>query len=187
MHALVFVLITAAAADAGPLEAVPPAQVAPAAQPSALGVTDWRADAPTSLEHDELGAGEELNLGWTLFRTALVLGIVVALAYLTLNVGLRRLMGIKSIPGASGVVSVLERIPLDQKRVLFVVKAANEVLLIGGSDLSLSLITKLDPAEVEKLKAPPSPPLQLSPFLQKLLGRKEAPPAPPPSDSRSTS
>ncbi len=119
-------------------------------------------------------AAEEFSLGWTLLRTMIVLAMVVALAYLTLNVGLRRLLGIRSPVGTS-VVTVLERVALDQKRSLFVVEAGGEVLLIGGADSALTLITKLDRKEVDKLRAAlPSSPVQLSPFLRKLLGRKEA-------------
>ena len=120
-------------------------------------------------------AAEEFSVGWTLFRTILVLAIVVALAYLTLNIGLRRLLGIRA-PVGTAVVTVLERVALDQKRSLFVVEAGGEVLLIGGGDNALTLITKLDRAEVEKLRVPPAAAVQLSPFLRKLLGRKEAPP-----------
>jgi flagellar biogenesis protein FliO len=79
------------------------------------------------------------------------------------------------------MVTVLERVPLDQKRSLFVVEAAGEVLLVGGGDGSLSLISKLDRAEVDKLRAAAASsrgPAQLSPFLQKLLGRKDVPPPP---------
>ncbi len=116
--------------------------------------------------------GEDLNLGWTLVRTALVLGIVVSLIYLTLNVGLRKLLGIK--PATShGLVTVLERVTLDQKRALFVVRAGSEVLLLGGSDSNLELITKLDPAEVERLQSQPAAPLTMSPLLQKLLGARK--------------
>lgn len=123
-------------------------------------------------------AAEDLNLGWTLARTMLVLAMVIALAWLTLNVGLRRLMGIRPTVGTN-LVSVLERVTLDQKRSLFVVEAAGEILLVGGGDGSLSLISKLDRAEVDKLRAAnPNQPVQLSPLLQKLLGRKDAPPPP---------
>lgn len=127
-------------------------------------------------------AAQDLDLGWTLVRTMMVLGLVVALAWLTLNVGLRKLLGIKPSLGTS-VVTVLERVPLDQKRSLFVVEAAGEVLLVGGGDSGLSLISKLDRAEIDKLRAAQATasPIQLSPFLQKLLGRKEAPPPPPAS------
>ena len=116
--------------------------------------------------------GEDLNLGWTLFRTALVLGIVVSLIYLTLNVGLRRLLGIK--PSTThGLVTVLERVTLDPKRALFVVRAGSEVLLLGGSDSNLELITKLNPADVERAQTQPAAPLTMSPLLQKLLGARK--------------
>lgn len=128
-------------------------------------------------------AAEEFSLGWTLVRTLIALAMVVALAYLMLNVGLRRLMGIRAPVGTS-VVTVLERVALDQKRSLFVVEAGGEVLLIGGGDSALSLIAKLDRAEVAKLRSTPPAPLQLSPFLRKLLGRKETPPPPAPDPGR---
>lgn len=112
----------------------------------------------------------------------LVLAMVIGLAWLTLNVGLRRLLGIRPTVGTH-LVSVLERVTLDQKRSLFVIEAAGEILLVGGGDGALSLIAKLDRAEVDKLRTvSPSQPIQLSPFLQKLLGRKDsAPPTPPPA------
>ncbi len=114
----------------------------------------------------------------TLFRTLLVLAIVLGLVYVSLNYGLRRLMGLRGLPtGRSTLVKVIERIPLDPKRSLFVVQAAGEYLLIGGGDDGLNLLGKLDAAEVERvldqqLKQAP----QISPFLQKLLSRKGATP-----------
>jgi flagellar protein FliO/FliZ len=114
----------------------------------------------------------EMNLGWTLLRTLLVLGIVVGLAWLTLNVGLRKLLGIRPVVGTR-LVTVLERVTLDQKRSLFVVQVADEYLLLGGSDQSLGLITKLDAKAVAPLKASAPPPVQLSPLLKKLLAKKE--------------
>lgn len=131
----------------------------------------------------EPAPAEELNLGWTLVRTVLVLGIVILSVYLTLNFGLRRLLGIAAVPRGPGVVQVMERIPLDQKRAMFVIKAAGEYLLIGGGDGALQLIAKLDPAEVEKLHPQRPPSLTLSPLLQKLLKRREAPAPPAPGDN----
>jgi flagellar biogenesis protein FliO len=130
-------------------------------------------------------AAEELNLGWALVRTIVVLGIVVALAYLSLNVGLRRLMGLGPAAGRKGLVTVIERVPLDQKRSLYVVKAGDEVLLLGSSELSLSFLTKLDPGVLQALDPASAGAPQMSPFLQKLLGRKDAPPpaGPPPASS----
>jgi flagellar protein FliO/FliZ len=121
-------------------------------------------------------AAEELNLGWALVRTIVVLGIVVAFAYLSLNVGLRRLMGLGPAAGRRGLVTVIERVPLDQKRSLYVVRAGDEVLLLGSSELNLSFLTKLDPKVLQALEPSASGAPQMSPFLQKLLGRKDAPP-----------
>jgi flagellar protein FliO/FliZ len=143
---------------------------------------------PTDAKGYGLDGGAEPEpsegMGWVLVRTVVVLGLVVGLVYLVLNVGLRRLMGIKGIGlpgGAQPLVAVMQRIPLDPKRSLFVVKAAGEYLLVGGGDGSLTLISKLDAeavARFEREQSTPSAPL-VSPFLQKLLSRKGG--SPPPS------
>lgn len=118
---------------------------------------------------------EPESMGWMLLRTVLVLGAVVASIYLTLNVGLRRLMGLQgATPGRQTVVSVVERLPLDPKRALFVVKAADEYLLVGGGESGLQLLSKLDTEAVERIRAqrPQTNVVPLSPFLQKLLSRR---------------
>lgn len=110
-------------------------------------------DAAPPAPMDAADAATELDVGWTLVRTLVALGMVVALAYLTLNVGLRRLLGLKGLGGAR-IVTVLERVALDPKRALFVVEAAGEVLLVGGGDGGLTLLTKLDAASVRRLREP---------------------------------
>ena len=178
---LVFISLTSAPtvwADERPVAPL----TAPVPEVSVPQLTALPVDEPGRLAEPEIPrseppelAAEEFSLGWTLLRTMIVLAMVVALAYLTLNVGLRRLLGIRAPIGTS-VVTVLERVTLDQKRSLFVVEAGGEVLLIGGGDSALTLITKLDRTEVDKLRsAAPSSPVQLSPFLRKLLGRKTVP------------
>ncbi|WP_254627652.1 flagellar biosynthetic protein FliO [Myxococcus sp. CA040A] len=118
---------------------------------------------------------EPESMGWMLIRTLLVLGAVVASIYLTLNVGLRRLMGLQgAVPGKQTVVTVVERLTLDPKRALFVVKAADEYLLVGGGEAGLQLLSKLDSEAVERIRAqrPQTNVVPLSPFLQKLLSRR---------------
>lgn len=114
------------------------------------------------------------SLGWMLLRTLVVLALVVALIYLTLNWGLRKLMGVKGVPGqGSGVVKVMERIPLDPKRTLFVVQVADEYLLLGGGEGAVSLLAKIDRETMEKIASDrANRPQALSPFLQKLLTRR---------------
>jgi flagellar protein FliO/FliZ len=107
---------------------------------------------------------------------------VLGAVYLTLNHGLRRLMGVRAVPlGAEPLVRVVERIPLDPKRSMFVVQAAGEYLLIGGGEQGLSLLGKLDSDEVERLLGARRQAASIqSPFLQKLLSRKAGPPPPEP-------
>ena len=170
MHALLLAALLAAPALPGSA----PAATAPAAQaPAAPAPVVPEPELPRA-EPPE-GAGGELDLGWTLVRTAVVLGLVIALVYLTLNVGLRRLMGLKGL-GGPGVVKVLERVPLDQRRTLYLVEAAGEVLLVGASDGSLGLITRLDAAEVARRRQGQPGGVQASPLLEKLL-RTRPPPA----------
>lgn len=159
-------------ADDGGATAEPAGDAAPRADRGA-DRPQWETQAPSQLEGEE-----ELSMGWTLVRTLLVLGIVVMSIYVSLNFGLRRLMGIKAPMGARGaVVEVLERVALDQRRSLFVIKAANEYLLVGGADTSVQLVAKLDAAEVEKARvAAPAAPLTMSPLLKKLLGRRPGDP-----------
>jgi flagellar biogenesis protein FliO len=123
---------------------------------------------------------EPESLGWMLTRTLLLFGGVLASIYLTLNVGLRKLMGLQGVPmGRPSVVSVLERVPLDQRRTLFVLKAADEYLLVGGGESGLQLLSKLDTEAVERIRSerPPAKVVSLSPFLQKLLARRDATPS----------
>jgi len=120
---------------------------------------------------------EPESLSWMLLRTLLVFGGVLATIYLTLNVGLRKLMGLQGVPvGRPAVLSVVERLPLDQRRTLFVLKAADEYLLVGGGEGGLQMLSKLDTAAVERIRSerPPSNVVFLSPFLQKLLARRNA-------------
>lgn len=158
-----------------------PAQAASegAAGTTATGSTSALDGSKPSWETD---SPENESLGWTLFRTVVVLGLVLGIIYLTLNYGLRRLMGLRPVGGGGRepLVAVMERIPLDPKRSMFVLKAAGEYLLVGGGEGSLNLICKLDPAEVARIeaaRASTSP--SISPFLQKLLSRRGG--SPPPS------
>ncbi|MBN1208247.1 MAG: flagellar biosynthetic protein FliO [Myxococcaceae bacterium] len=147
---------------------VAPAQAAAPAVALADELPDPFATAPMAPEEPE-------GLGWTLVRTLLLLLAVLGCIYLTLNVGLRRLMGLQGVSaGRQSLVTVVERVPLDQRRTLFVLKAADEYLLVGGGETGLQLLSKLDTQAVERIRAerPPANVVPLSPFLQKLLSRR---------------
>ncbi|QSQ28258.1 flagellar biosynthetic protein FliO [Pyxidicoccus parkwayensis] len=177
------VLAQAPSAPAQPAVAPAPVAAAPSkSEPATAGPVAKAAPASSDPFDDPSigapeGAGEtqDESVGWMLLRTLLVLGAVVASIYLTLNVGLRKLMGLQAVSsGSQPLVSVVERLPLDQRRSLFVVKAADEYLLVGGGEAGLQLLSKLDSEAVERIRAQRPQPnaVSLSPFLQKLLSRR---------------
>lgn len=166
----------APAAQAPSAVQAPAAAQAPTAEPAPSrqeAIADELVDpnAPPGMQ------AEPESLSWMLLRTLLVFGGVLASIYLTLNVGLRKLMGLQGVPvGRPSVLSVVERLPLDQRRTLFVLKAADEYLLVGGGESGLQLLSKLDTEAVERIRSerPPANVVSLSPFLQKLLARRNA-------------
>jgi flagellar protein FliO/FliZ len=186
-------VVAQAPAPAQPAAAAPapaPAPVAAppvAAPPTASAPASPTAASPQSELPDPFAAQppppeEQESLGWTLVRTLLLLAAVLAMIYLTLNVGLRRLMGLQSVGmGRQPVVTVVERVALDQRRTLFVLKAADEYLLVGGGEGGLQLLSKLDTQAVERIRAESPRPsaLPISPFLQKLLSRRSGSSTPP--------
>src|SRR5437868_508679 len=145
------------------LAAEPASPVPPASEKTEAPKLDLRGDAPRAQTPagrpteappipppevpDEIAKGSDESVGYMLLRTIVVLGMVVMLAYVSLNWGLRRMLGLKVPALGSSVVSVIERVPLDQRRSVFLIKAGSEYLLVGGSEASLSLLSKLDTQE----------------------------------------
>lgn len=163
-----------AAAPSSPSAEAP----APAATPAAAPVVTAPpgSNLPDPFETQQQQTEEPESMGWMLVRTVALLLAVLASIYLTLNVGLRKLMGLQGVgTGRQSLVSVVERVPLEQRKTLFVVKAADEYLLVGSGEQGLQLISKLDTQAVERIRSerPPSTNvIPLSPFLQKLLSRR---------------
>lgn len=167
----------AAVQPPAPAPEAPSAGPATAAPPAAPATVLPGSDLPDPFVSPVVPQEDPESLGWSLVRTVLLLLAVLASIYLTLNVGLRRLMGLQGVGvGRKQLVSVVERVPLDQRRVLFVLKAADEYLLVGSGEGGLQLLSKLDTQAVERIQAERSQPaanvVHMSPFLQKLLSRR---------------
>ncbi len=82
------------------------------------------------------------SLAAALAQTLVTLAAVCALAWWVLRWAARR--GVGRSP--AGVVTVLDRVALDPRRTLFVVRVGGKVLLLGGGDGGLSVLTEIDPA-----------------------------------------
>ena len=117
-----------------------------------------------------------------LVRTLVVLALVVVGIYLVLNVGLRRLMGMSGRMGwQPGVMKVVERLSIEPRRSLYVVEAAGEYFLVGAAESGLTMLTKLDSAEVKRIqgeKGGPGKPGGFAPFLERWKTRSGGQPPP---------
>lgn len=176
-HLLVVALLLAplaahAEVAPAPAPAAPDAAAAPTAPSAAPAAqTPSRADSLVDPAPAPEVPGE--GTGYLLFKTLVVLGLVVAIIYLTLNVGARKLLRLG--PQAGALVKVLDRVALEPKKSVLVVQVAGEFMLLGSSEGSLSFLTKLDGPAVERALAER---LQQAPqvgFLERLntLARKE--------------
>lgn len=109
--------------------------------------------------------------GVALLQTLLALAAVCILAWVVLRWSARRGLGI----GGRGRVRVIERVPLDARRALYLVEVGERVLLIGAGDGGApALLAELDPGE---LPPPPAPPPSLTELLRRVGGPK--PKSPP--------
>ncbi|MGI5863681.1 MAG: flagellar biosynthetic protein FliO [Myxococcales bacterium] len=161
---LVAALPAGAAGQEGPGSVAQPAAAevnrpaSPGGDPSASGSLDLSrpADAaragPDDLDDRPQWAepGTGVSLLGSLVRMLVVLAVVVAIIYLTLNFGLRRLV---QVPGRASVVTVHERIALEPKKSVYVVEAAGEYLLVGVGEGEVNLLGQLDKARVEEALA----------------------------------
>jgi len=153
----------------------------PVSSDAGQGVLTQPEDFPTfDAKHaDEMARADE-STGWVVLSWLLALGIVVLSIYLSLHFGLRKLMGLKGFSGGRGrLLSVVEKLPLDPRKSLYVVKAANDYWVVGVADESMSHIGSLPRDEVDALrKQAESQEVVLSPLLEKILTRKKKTPPP---------
>ncbi len=90
--------------------------------------------------------------GIALLQTLLALGAVCVLAWVVLRWAARRGVGVGP---SRGRIRVIERIPLDPRRALYLVKVGDRILLVGaGEGGAPALLTEVDPSELPPAKAP---------------------------------
>jgi len=118
------------------------------------------------------------SYGGLLLRTLLALVVVLALAWVLLRWGMRRLL-----PGGAGgrPLRVVARVPLDGRRAAVLVEAAGRYLLLGVGEGSVTLLTELAPEAVAQALAAEAAarPRRFADVLKERMSRP-SPPSPPP-------
>lgn len=113
-----------------------------------------------------------------LIQMVFMLGAVVAFAYLVLGKLLPRFFGMSEAGRRAmlaaptrGVVEVIDRLPLDPRRALLVVRVGGDYFLVGLAGENMSLLSRLDDSE---LNLPAEKPLEpkLATRFQRLLERR---------------
>ncbi|HEY5921080.1 MAG TPA: flagellar biosynthetic protein FliO [Kofleriaceae bacterium] len=93
------------------------------------------------------GAAAGASYGDLLITSLLVLGAVCVAAYIAVRV-FGRLIATGRARGAH-LLDVVARVPLEPRRSLYVVEVAGKTLLVGTSEMGLSVLTELDGSEVK--------------------------------------
>src|SRR3954453_12513744 len=92
------------------------------------------------------GNGAGASYGDLLITSLVVLGVVCIAAFVAVRV-FGRLLATGRARGAH-LMDVVARVPLEPRRALYVVEVAGKTLLVGTSEMGLSVLTELDGSEV---------------------------------------
>jgi flagellar protein FliO/FliZ len=92
------------------------------------------------------GTGAGASYGDLLVTSLLVLGAVCIAAFVAVRL-FGRLLSTGRARGAH-LLDVVARVPLEPRRSLYVVEVAGKTLLVGTSEMGLSVLSELDGSEV---------------------------------------
>ena len=99
---------------------------------------------PEPLPDPLQGAG---GFGWMLLKTGLVLTVVCLLAYLVIRFWLRRFTVDGGSADSGARLQLVQRLRLEPRRSVQVIRAGSKVLLVGVTDGDIRLLCELDPKE----------------------------------------
>jgi flagellar biosynthetic protein FliO len=118
--------------------------------------------------------------GELLVSSMVVLVLVCVVAWLVVRYGGRFIAGAR---GRSRGMDVLARLPLEPRRSLYVVEVAGKTLLVGTSEMGLSVLSELDGERVRADVAREAG-SGLAAAIRAVLGKRRSPtttPPPPPA------
>jgi flagellar biogenesis protein FliO len=116
----------------------------------------------------------ERSLFQAIFQMILVLGAICLLAYLVLGKLLPKLLRIEAPVAQKRIMHVIDRLPVDQRRSIVVMRIGGLYFLVGITEHGISLISRLDADDVETaLESAEAPTPKLGKIAGVLLGRSE--------------
>lgn len=89
---------------------------------------------------------------WLFLKTLLVLILVLGLAVVFIRYVLPRVSFGRTRRGTEGAILILDRIPLDQRKHLSVVKIVGRYFVLGVSDHAVNLVTELTETEGHQIE-----------------------------------
>ena len=121
------------------------------------------------------GNGAAASYGDLLVTSLVVLGGVCVAAFVVVRV-LGRLLSTSRARGAH-LLDVVARVPLEPRRSLYVVEVAGKTLLVGTSEMGLSVLTELDDGAVRARVAAAARPT-FADLVKAAWARRRKPPPP---------
>jgi len=105
-----------------------------------------------------------------------VLGLVLALAFVVLRIGLPRIRGVQRV--ARGAIQIAAQYPLEPNKNLYVIRIGCAHLLVGTTDSAMHFLTALETADIESelAKADPIQPRDFAGLVQAFRRRKNSSP-----------
>jgi flagellar biogenesis protein FliO len=129
---------------------------------------------PTDKPKGQTPSAEPKSLFQAIVQMVFVLGAICLLAYLVLGKMLPKLMRIEQPVAQRRIVSVIDRLPLDQRRSILVMRIGGLYFLVGVTEHGISLISRLDSDDVETaLASAEAPRPTLGRLAGALLGRSQ--------------
>lgn len=120
------------------------------------------------------GTGEAASYGDLLVTSVIVLAVVCVVAFAVVKL-LGRFLATGRVRGAH-LLDVVARVPLEPRRSLYVVEVAGKTLLVGTSEMGLSLLSELDGDEVRARAVPTQ---SFGDLVKAAWSGRKRPPAPP--------
>lgn len=111
--------------------------------------------------------------GVYLFQTVLALAAVCLLAYVVLRFGLKRLYGVGR-GSDSNLLRVVERLPLDPRRALYLVEVAGRYVLLGTSETGVTFLTEVESETVDEPPVDEPPASSLEPPTDDVRANEES-------------